>query len=65
MYGTKEVWIVASSKKYSGIFDLTADNRSICQADGNIAFANNSEKFSSDVSKIIMSYYSTSKSTEN
>lgn len=65
MYGTKEVWIVASSKKYSGIFDLTADNRSVCQIGEDIAFANTSEKFSSDVSKIIMSYYSTSKSTEN
>ena len=65
MYGTKGVWIVASSKKYSGMFDLTADNRSVCQIGEDIAFANNSEKFSSNVSKIIMSYYSTSKSTEN
>lgn len=65
MYGTKGVWIVASSKKYSGMFDLTADNRSVCQIGEDIAFANNSEKFSSDVSKIIMSYYSASKNTYN
>lgn len=65
MYGTREVWIVASSKKYSGMFDLTADNRSVCQIGEDIAFANNSEKFSSDVSKVIMSYYSASKNTYN
>ena len=65
MYGTRGVWIVASSKKYSGMFDLTADNRSVCQIGEDIAFANNSEKFSSDVSKVIMSYYSASKNTYN
>lgn len=65
LYWTKDVWIVASSKKYSGTFDLTSDKRYVCQADGNIAFANSSEKFSLDVSRVIMSYYSTSKRTYN
>lgn len=65
LYGTKSVWIVASSKKYSGMFDLTLDNRYVCQSGENIVFANGSEKFSLEVSKVIMSYYSASKSTDS
>lgn len=62
---TEPIRIVAFSKKYGGMFDLTADHRSVCHLDENILFANKTENLSPDISSVLMTYYEISKLSYN